>query len=104
MKKSTTKPTAPDSDLVKLTKEFELLKKQLKNNEALITDYESRLRAQHIEHEMTIGRLQSQCKAAFRARLVLEAQFRNAQVILSEFTQQHLSNGCCQAEPSRPRY
>lgn len=93
MNKKILPPTIPpDSDLVKLTKEFESLKERLANNDDGLKECDNAVEASRIEHTMVVERQQRLRHARLMDRRVIEAQLQNVTELLRERTQ---TNGPC---------
>jgi len=98
-KKSSQKPhpaaEAVESDGVRLMKEFEFLKEELKKNDDLVEEHNDSIRAAHINLDMAVSFHQKKIAHAQRQRRMLEAQFTNVTELLRASAEtERACNGC----------
>jgi len=73
---------AVESDGVRLMKEFEFLKEELKKNDSVVESHNDGIRAAHINLDMAVSFHQKKIAHAQRQRRMLEAQFSNVNELL----------------------
>lgn len=97
MSKSNRHPAAAssDSDLVRLTREFESLKKQLEENDEKIAEHHENIIASREEHELNLKFNHDKVRHLQRQRRVLEASFTNVKELLEPLVMnRNLGAGC----------
>lgn len=74
---------AVESDGVRLMKEFEFLKEELKKNDDLVEEHNGSIHAAHINLEVSVSFHQKKIAHAQRQRRMLEAQFSNVNELIA---------------------
>lgn len=74
--------SAAESDLIKLTREFESLRKQLEENDNAVNEHNESIRASHINHDVGVKFHTKKIEHLRRLRRTLEAQFTNVNELL----------------------
>jgi len=89
---------SPDSDLVKLTKEFESLKKELAENAQFNKDHCDSIAAAQTNCQMSVSYNQKKIENLQRQRNVLVARIENCHELLKQLTERYPTNsvlGAC---------
>jgi len=90
---------AVESDGVRLMKEFEFLKEELKKNDSVVESHNDGIRAAHINLDMAVSFHQKKIAHAQRQRRMLEAQFSNVNELLEANTQGEHADKDCMLRP-----
>lgn len=91
---------AAESDLVKLTREFEELKQQLFENDNAISEHREAQNASRIDFDMGMKWREEKIAMLQRQRRVLDAQFTNVSELLRPLVQTHRACNGCAEQPS----
>lgn len=103
--------SAAESDLIKLTREFESLRKQLEENDNAVNEHNESIRASHINHDVAVKFHTKKVEHLRRLRRTLEAQFTNVNELLRPLVETERADiGCIEtpygrlAKPNHPLF